>query len=70
MRHEHGFHDGETMIHLAQMAMAGATGTAAIATGTSGVLQGQARDVTVAGVLWNAANAGRFGIDHSVVNVE
>ncbi len=53
------FNDGETFVHAAQMAAAGAAGTAAVVTGATGVLQGRVGNVAAAGVLWNAAHAGR-----------
>ncbi|KAF9050848.1 hypothetical protein BDZ89DRAFT_1057271 [Hymenopellis radicata] len=51
------FNDGETVTHVAQMAAAGAAGTAAVLTGTT-VLRGRADNIANAKVFWNAACAG------------
>lgn len=62
IRHEHGdgFDDVETTAQLAKMAAAGGSGTAAVVTGTAGVLGSAPLPlaVPVAGLLWRAANAG------------
>ncbi|KAF9077267.1 hypothetical protein BDP27DRAFT_1357382 [Rhodocollybia butyracea] len=61
IRHEHGdgFDDVETTAQLAKMAAAGGSGTAAVVTGTAGVLGSAPLPlaVPVAGLLWRAANA-------------
>ncbi|KAF9065149.1 hypothetical protein BDP27DRAFT_1366635 [Rhodocollybia butyracea] len=52
-----GFDEKEILRRLALIATAGASGTAAVVTGTVGVLRGSALKLAVAGLLWNVAHA-------------